>query len=210
MSIIFHQSKVSLKLFKEKDEKIILGEILHFVYETFLTELSSFITRSEEDLLSLFQNLLKKALAYYQEPLPQRKKIFDSAFSLLKEHIFSKDFQFLQQLCQDSEPFPEVSIFEKTATEVCEFRPDLILKKKKNLFLFEFKLHEEKGKQIEKYVSLLQKLFPDATIKAYLVYFEPFKIEKKGEWKLRINLSEGSSYESLPHPTQLQLFKNFG
>jgi len=218
MPLLFHQSKVNIRFFKEKTEKMILGEILHYVYENLITNYSEVFTKfegnnSEEKLLPLFGHLLTKALAYYQEPLPQRKNIFKKAFLLLKQHLFSKNFIFLKNLISNSEVFSEPSLFKKTekadeSQETEELRPDLLLKKDKEWILIEFKLHEEKGVQIEKqigkYVSLLQKLFPGDTIKAYLVSFEPFNLEKK----IEITGNAIGNAKSLSYPSQLKLFEN--
>lgn len=102
MPIKLNQSKVSLRLLKEKNDHIILGEILHYIWELILIyekEIFSISPDSEE-----FKNKIKlyiqKALAFYQEPLPQRQVLLEKALEIIEKIFKSKEFKSFKELIE--------------------------------------------------------------------------------------------------------------
>jgi hypothetical protein len=200
MGLKFHQGKVSLKLFQEKTSPIILGEILHYVWEFILCyerELFSLNPDSEEFSQKAL-SYVQKALAYYPEPLPQRHEVKEKTLKLLKEAFKSPDIKIIKQLISQnfSEFYREADGFLQDL-DPPYLRPDFIIKASKNWTVLEFKLHktQEEEKQLEKYFEFLKKLAPNDNIRVYLVTFEPFSIE------LRYAFSPSN-------PSQLSLFEN--
>ena len=200
MGLKFHQGKVSLKLLQEKTSPIILGEILHYVWEFILCyerELFSLNPDSEEFSQKAL-SYVQKALAYYPEPLPQRHDIKKKALKLLKEAFKSPDIKIIKQLISQnfSEFYREADSFLQDL-DPPYLRPDFIIRASKSWFVLEFKLHktQEEEKQLEKYFEFLKKLAPNDNIRVYLVTFEPFSIE------LRYAFSPSN-------PSQLSLFEN--
>ncbi|NPA40454.1 MAG: hypothetical protein GXO57_08445 [Thermodesulfobacteria bacterium] len=200
MSIKLHQSKAALKLLEEKTFEVILGEVLHIVWEELLKKLKITQTVEENWLI----NLINSALAIYPEPLSYRDKIFEHALRISKVGIKSKDFLKLKKLVKDKEVLNEVDLGFKLPEELRFLKPDLLLKGLKEWIIIELTLHYElkqKLEQLKTYFEALKTGFPLYTVKAYLLTFEPFKLEKKYEARAS---QTGNTYTS-----QLSLFKEF-
>lgn len=208
MALKFNQSKVSLRLLKEKSDSIILGEILHNIWELLLSHKENVFSLplDSEEFKSKIEIYIKKALASYQEPLPQRKYLLERAFNIIKNMFKSEEFQKFKELFVESEVlavYKEPEGFFVEEDQIQDLRPDLIIKKPNEWIILEFKLHREfEESQLERYFSLLKKVFPNDNIKVYLISFEPFKIELK-----YCKISKPDEPSSL-HPVQLSLFKN--
>jgi len=200
MSIKLHQSKASLKLLEEKTFEIILGEVLHIVWEELVKKLKN-AQNLEDDLL---KSLISSALAIYPEPLTYRDKIFEHALRISKAGIKSEDFLKLKKLVKEKEVLEEIDIGVKTLEEFRFLKPDLLLKGFNEWIILELTLHYElkqKLEQLKGYFEALKTGFPGYTVKAYLLIFEPFKLEKKYEAR-RVQTSNTNT-------TQLSLFKEF-
>jgi hypothetical protein len=208
MALKFNQSKVSLRLLKEKSDSIILGEILHNIWELLLIHKENIFSLplDSEELKSKIETYIKKALASYQEPLPQRKYLSERAFNIIENMFKSEEFQKFKELFIEDEVlavYREPEGFFAEEDQIQDLRPDLIIKKPNEWIILEFKLHGEfEESQLERYFSLLKKVFPNDNIKVYLISFEPFKIELK-----YCKISKPDEPSS-PHPVQLSLFKN--
>uniref|UniRef100_A0A7V5XHI8 PD-(D/E)XK endonuclease-like domain-containing protein n=1 Tax=Thermodesulfobacterium geofontis TaxID=1295609 RepID=A0A7V5XHI8_9BACT len=208
MALKLNQSKVSLRLLKEKSDSIILGEILHNIWELFLIHKEDIFSLplDSEELKSKIEIYIKKALASYQEPLPQRKLLSERAFNIIEKILKSEEFKKFSDFFKGDEVlaiYREPEGFFTKEDQIQDLRPDLIIKKRDEWIILEFKLHSEfEESQLERYFSLLKKVFPNDNIKAYLVSFEPFKIELK-----YCKISKPNEPSS-SHPTQLSLFKN--
>lgn len=207
MPVKLNQSKVSLRLLKEKDDSIILGEILHYIWEILLTYNNIFSLSSDsEEFKDKIKTYIKKALASYQEPLPQRKYLSERVLEIIERIFKSEDFKKLNELFKKDKVlsiYREPQGFFIEEDQIQDLRPDLIIRKPDEWVILEFKLHGEfREEQLEKYFSLLKRISPDDNISVYLISFEPFKIELK---YCKANKLNESSYS---HPIQLSLFKN--
>lgn len=197
MSLKFNQSKVSLRLLKEKTISVILGEVLHYLFEILLTYEKHifFLSPDSEEFKDKIGAYINKALAFYPEPLPERKMLFEKVFKTVENIFKSKEFENFKNLINKEKIViyrePE-GIFLKDK-EFQLLRPDIIIKTPKEWIILEFKLHTPVEEQIEKYIDFLKKIVFSDKIKVYSIFFEPFKVE----------LNFGSS-----HPTQLNLFEN--
>jgi len=206
MSVKLNQVRFKLRIFNEKTDLEILGEILHNVFESLIIyEKDLFFNfLPEEELVKVFTKYLNKALAFYPEPLPKRKLFLEKGLEILKNIFKNKEIKKLKSLISDAEIFEEVLGFFKnikadTSEGICYVKPDLLLKKGNNWIILEFKLHKPGSEeQLEEYKDFLQKFGQNDNIKIYLVIFEPFKIEKY----------EFSS-KSYSYPSQLSLFEDF-
>uniref|UniRef100_A0A7V4N3W7 PD-(D/E)XK endonuclease-like domain-containing protein n=1 Tax=Thermodesulfobacterium geofontis TaxID=1295609 RepID=A0A7V4N3W7_9BACT len=211
MVLKLNQSKVSLRLLKEKSDSIILGEILHNIWELLLIHRENIFSlpSNSEELKSKIETYIKKALASYQEPLSQRKYLLERAFDIIEKMLKSEEFKKFGELFKKDEVlaiYREPEGFFAEENQIQDLRPDLIIKKRDEWIILEFKLHGEfEESQLERYFSLLKKVFPNDNIKAYLVSFEPFKIELK---YLKYCEISKPNEPSSSHPTQLSLFKN--
>lgn len=209
MPVKFNQSKVSLRLLKEKSDSIILGEILHYIWEYFLISKEKFFSLSSgsEDFKNKIESYVKKALASYPEPLPQRKYLLERATEIIENIFKNEEFKKFNEVFKKDKflaIYREPEGFFIEEDQIHDLRPDLIIRKPNEWIIFEFKLHGEfEEAQLERYFSLLKKMFPNDNIKVYLISFEPFKIELK--YSKTINKLDESSFS---HPTQLSLFKN--
>lgn len=201
MPVKLNQGKVSLKLLREKSDSIILGEILHHIWEIFLISKSDifFLFPDSEEFENLAKIYIKKALASYPEPLPQRETLLKRTFQIIKNIYKSEEFEKFKEILRGDKilaVYREPEGFLKESDQLQEFRPDIIIKRSDGWIIFEFKLHGEIDKtQLRNYLSLLKKIFPDDNIKVYLISFEPFKIEL--------------IYDFSSYPTQLSLFEDF-
>lgn len=207
MPLKLNQSSVSIKILQEKTIHIIIGEILHYIWEALLTLekdiFSSYL--KPEKFQEKIEFYLKKALASYPEPLPEREDIAKKVKEILEKIFQSKEFVKFKEILKDKEIvaiYKEPEGFIKEEDNFLDLRPDIIIKKKHEWIIFEFKLHKEfEETQLENYYNLLKKIFPNDNIKIYLVSFEPFKIELIHPQKVSIN-------EKCPsYPSQLSLFK---
>ncbi len=202
MSLRFHQSKITLKILEEKNQAIILGEILHYVWEWILSKERSVLKLKpdSEEFKQKVDSYLQKALAYYPEPLPMRKKIKEKATKILYKAFKSSEIEKLRKLFlkKDLKVYPEAESFFMEKGEILEIRPDLILKSKDHVIIFEFKLHGESKReeeQLKNYQKFLKKLSSNVNIGVYLLVFDPFYIEQR--------------YVSSPsYSSQLKLFEN--
>jgi len=203
MPVKFHQTKVSLKLLKEKTDLIILGEILHYIWEVFLTSKREifFLSPDSKEFKGVVESYVKKALASYPEPLPQRKYLSERALEIIEKIFKSEEFKKIKKLIKENEileAYREAEGFFEEENQIFDLRPDVVIRTKKGWMVFEFKLHGEFDKfQLQNYLNLLKKNFPDDNIRVYLISFEPFKVELIHEYH--------PSY-----PTQLSLFENIG
>ncbi len=201
MPVKLNQSKVSLKLLKEKSDSIILGEILHYIWESFLTSKKEIfhLYADSEEFKNIVENYIKKALASYPEPLAQRRYFFKKAKEIIESIFRSEEFKKFKELIREDNLsiYKETEGFFEEENQIQDLRPDIIIRKPKECIVFEFKLHGDFDKtQLKKYFTLLKKVFPDDNIKVYLISFEPFKVEL--------------IYDFPSHPTQLPLFENLG
>jgi len=209
MPVKLNQGKVSLRLLKEKTDYIILGEILHYIWENFLIAGKDFFSLSpdSEEFKKKVELYIKKALAFYQEPLPQRKNISEKVKEIIEKIFKSNEFGNFKELIKKEDIvaiYREPEGFFKEDSDFLDLRPDIIIKKKDEWIILELKLHKEFDKtQLENYYTLLKKIFPNDNIKVYLISFEPFKVELIYHQKVNVD-EKMSSY-----PTQLPLFKNF-
>jgi hypothetical protein len=200
MPVKLNQGKVSLKLLKEKSDFIILGEILHHIWEIFLVSKREifFFSPDSEKFNNLVKVYIKKALASYPEPLPQREILSEKAFRIIKNIFKSEEFKKFKEILKSNKIlaiYREPEGFLEENGKLQEFRPDIVIKMSDGWIVFEFKLHGETDKaQLSNYLSLLKKIFPDDNIRIYLISFEPFKVEL--------------IYDFTSYPTQLSLFKN--
>ncbi|PMP68640.1 MAG: hypothetical protein C0190_01390 [Thermodesulfobacterium geofontis] len=198
MPVKLNQSKVSLRFLKEKSDPMILGEILHYIWELLL------ISKENKNQIETYA---KKALASYQEPLPQRSYFLERAKEIIENMFKSEEFKKLSELFEKDKVLaiyrePEGFFIEED--QIHDLRPDLIIRKSDEWIILEFKLHGKfEEAQLERYFSLLKKMFPNDNIKVYLVSFEPFKVELK--YCKTIDKLDESSFS---HPTQLSLFKD--
>ncbi len=198
MPVKLNQSKVSLRFLKEKSDPMILGEILHYIWELLL------ISKENKNQIETYA---KKALASYQEPLPQRSYFLERAKEIIENMFKSEEFKKLSELFEKDKVLaiyrePEGFFIEED--QIHDLRPDLIIRKSDEWIILEFKLHGKfEEAQLERYFSLLKKMFPNDNIKIYLVSFEPFKVELK--YCKTIDKLDESSFS---HPTQLSLFKD--
>lgn len=207
MPLKLNQSSVSIKILQEKTIHIIIGEILHYIWEALLTLekdiFSSYL--KPEKFQEKIEFYLKKALASYPEPLPEREDIAKKVKEILEKIFQSKEFMKFKEILKDKEIvaiYKEPEGFIKEEDNFLDLRPDIIIKKKHEWIILEFKLHKEfEETQLENYYNLLKKIFPNDNIKIYLVSFDPFKIELIHPPKISIN-EKGPSY-----PSQLSLFK---
>jgi len=105
MALKFNQSKVSLRLLKEKSDSIILGEILHNIWELLLIHKENIFSLplDSEEFKSKIETYIKKALASYQEPLPQRKYLSERAFNIIENMFKSEEFQKFKELFIEDE-----------------------------------------------------------------------------------------------------------
>ena len=209
MPVKLNQGKVSLRLLKEKTDYIILGEILHYLWENLLIEGKDFFSLSpdSEEFKKKVELYIKKALAFYQEPLPQRKNISEKVKEIIEKIFKSNEFRNFKELIKKEDIvaiYREPEGFFKEDSDFLDLRPDIIIKKKDEWIILELKLHKEFDKtQLENYYTLLKKIFPNDNIKVYLISFEPFKVELI--YYQKVNIDEKMS----SYPTQLPLFKNF-
>ncbi|HEA84208.1 MAG TPA: hypothetical protein ENI03_02885 [Thermodesulfobacterium geofontis] len=209
MPVKLNQGKVSLRVLKEKTDYIILGEILHYIWENFLIAGKDFFSLSpdSEEFKKKVELYIKKALAFYQEPLPQRKNISEKVKEIIEKIFKSNEFGNFKELIKKEDIvaiYREPEGFFKEDSDFLDLRPDIIIKKKDEWIILELKLHKEFDKtQLENYYTLLKKIFPNDNIKVYLISFEPFKVELIYYQKANVD-EKMSSY-----PTQLPLFKNF-
>ena len=209
MPVKLNQGKVSLRLLKEKTDYIILGEILHYIWENLLIEGKDFFSLSpdSEEFKKKVEIYIKKALAFYQEPLPQRKNISEKVKEIIEKIFKSSEFRNFKELIKKEDIvaiYREPEGFFKEDSDFLDLRPDIIIKKKDEWIILELKLHKEFDKtQLENYYTLLKKIFPNDNIKVYLISFEPFKVELI--YYQKVNIDEKMS----SYPTQLPLFKNF-
>ncbi|MBO8144151.1 MAG: PD-(D/E)XK nuclease family protein [Thermodesulfobacterium sp.] len=209
MPVKLNQGKVSLRVLKEKTDYIILGEILHYIWENFLIAGKDFFSLSpdSEEFKKKVEIYIKKALAFYQEPLPQRKNISEKVKKIIEKIFKSNEFRKFKELIKKEDIvaiYREPEGFFKEDSDFLDLRPDIIIKKKDEWIILELKLHKEFDKtQLENYYTLLKKIFPNDNIKVYLISFEPFKVELIYYQKANVD-EKMSSY-----PTQLPLFKNF-
>ncbi len=197
MPLKFNQSKVSLRLLKEKTTSIILGEILHYLFEILLTYEKHifFLSPDSKEFKEKIVSYINKALAFYPEPLPERKMLFEKAFEIIEKIFKSKEFEEFKKLIDKEkiEIYREPEVFLEEEKNFQVLRPDIIIKASKEWIILEFKLHTPVEEQIEKYIDFLKKITFGDKIKIYLIFFEPFKMELK--------------FDS-SHPAQLNLFKN--
>ena len=100
MPVKLNQGKVSLRLLKEKTDYIILGEILHYIWENFLIAGKDFFSLSpdSEEFKKKVELYIKKALAFYQEPLPQRKNISEKVKEIIEKIFKSNEFGNFKEL----------------------------------------------------------------------------------------------------------------
>ncbi len=202
MGLKLHQNKVALRILKEKNEAIILGEILHYIWEWILSQDRKILNMNQEteEFHQKIDLYIQKALAYYPEPLPQRKIIQKKVKEIIYKAFKSPEMEKLRELFSQKnlEVYKEAESFFLKNGEIQEIRPDLILKTSKDWIILEFKLHKDSQReeeQLENYQKFLKKLSSDANIKIYLIAFEPFSIEQK-------------YVSSLSYPSQLTLFEN--
>ncbi|MDF2952991.1 MAG: hypothetical protein OD816_000236 [Thermodesulfobacterium sp.] len=209
MPVKLNQGKVSLRVLKEKTDYIILGEILHYIWENFLIAGKDFFSLSpdSEEFKKKVEIYIKKALAFYQEPLPQRKNISEKVKEIIEKIFKSSEFRNFKELIKKEDIvaiYREPEGFFKEDSDFLDLRPDIIIKKKDEWIILELKLHKEFDKtQLENYYTLLKKIFPNDNIKVYLIFFEPFKVELI--YYQKANVDEKMSF----YPAQLPLFKNF-
>ncbi|MCD6490412.1 MAG: hypothetical protein J7K20_06780, partial [Thermodesulfobacterium sp.] len=100
MPVKLNQGKVSLKILKEKTNHIILGEILHYIWENLLIAEKDFFSFSLnlEEFKKKVEFYIKKALAFYQEPLPQRKNISEKVREIIEKIFKSNEFENFKEL----------------------------------------------------------------------------------------------------------------
>lgn len=202
MALRLYQTPISLKLLKEKSYFQRLGEILHFSIGALLLKENIF-TINEETLIGI----LAKALFLYPEPLPERERLKEEAFKILKSAIQSEDWRVLQSIFTDAEAlYQEIEGYFAEEDKI--LRPDFLILKKDILYLLEFKLRKEdfQKDQIILYRRFLSSLYPQRRVKLYLLTFIPFRFILFEE-----NLKEGLKNEipKLLHTTQLPLFEKF-
>ena len=195
MGLKLYQKRVSLKILREKDFNVLLGEILHLAWEEVIINLS---LSCALNITEYAEKTLERAFAAYPEPLPLRRELKKKAKDLLTKAFKSKDFEKLLKLLKGTKVLKEVEVF--TCDQDKPFiRPDIVLIKDSEWIVLELSLHlpgKDKEEQLRLYFETLQALQPNANIKAYFLTFDPFNLRLRHE-------------KSNTNPTQLSLFKNF-
>ncbi len=207
MPIKLNQSKVSLRLLKEKNDHIILGEILHYIWELILISKKEIfsISPDSEEFKNKIRLYIQKALAFYQEPLPQRQALLERALEKIEKIFKSEEFKSFKELIEKDKieaiyKEPEGFFYENEQFQ--GLRPDIIIKKSNEWIILEFKLHKKFDEvQLKRYLSLLKKMFPNDNIKVYLISFEPFKLELK--YSQETQLYESCLLYTSPSPRDL-------
>ncbi|WP_028842984.1 hypothetical protein [Thermodesulfobacterium thermophilum] len=208
MGLILQQNNLSKRQLNQENINRFIGEILHFTLESLLV--------CEKDIKLLFHDkefftqkisfYLKKALALYQEPIFRKEEIEEKARETLLKLFEEIEFKKLifKALRQAKNIYSEVEGFllDEEKKDIKMVRPDLIIKCSSGWVIFEFKLHQASDlrdeDQLKGYVSLLQKLYPNVNISAYLIVLEPFNI-------VEINRKDASNSIN---SCQLSLFEN--
>lgn len=197
----FKQSLSLLKLLQEKDYPQRLGEILHFSLGHLCA--NHLFYPKEGELLCL----LEKALTLYTPLYQEREALKSEALIILKESIESPKWEKFVQLFSNSLAiYREIEGFY--APKNILLRPDLLVFKKEEIILWEFKLRKRdfKEEQLLHYKEFLQVFYPKIKKTFYLLTFIPFDfeiLEERGGEPIK----DGD--KNFSYPTQLTLFKNF-
>jgi len=203
MPLKVYQRKEYPKTFGDRSYPQRLGETLHYLLENLIAQ--KIFKLNEKKI----ENLVKKALALYPEPLSERNLLEKEAQRILTEILESPSWKNLSSLLKNSKKiFTEIEGFLKAK---CAFlRPDLIAFGEKEVFLMEIKLKKEdfSPEQIELYSLFLQTLFPERLLKIYLITLLPFfEVSLLAELPPK-DVREKDAEKRLSNITQLPLFKN--
>jgi len=202
MPLKLYQRKELPKTFEERTYPQRLGETLHYLLENLIAQKIFKINEKE------MENLIKKALSLYPEPLSERNLLEKEAQRILKEILENPSWKNLNFLLKNTKIFTEIEGFLKAKNTF--LRPDLIAFGEREIFLMEIKLRKEdySPEQIELYSLFLQTLFPEKILKIYLITLLPFfEVTLLAEIPPK-EVRKKDAEKGLLNTTQLPLFKN--
>lgn len=180
----------------------ILGEILHFSIERFIE--NGFFSQEKFDQ-GIINDLIERALRKYPDPLPNRRKIISEAQNLLNNFFKNREVvkEIRELLLKAKNILIEPQAYSHEKQEV--LRPDILLVSLKEVTLIEIKLRasDYSEEQVTEYIQLLKNLFPNYSLRVYLLTIEPPALKEI----LREGKEEERYAEKLSHSTQLSLFR---
>lgn len=200
MPLKFKQNISLLNFLQEDNNPLKLGQILHFCLSHLCINL--FFNPKEKDLLPL----IEKALCLYTRSYQERETLKLEALRILKEALWSSKWKRFAQLFSNSQAiYRELEGFYGLQNIL--LRPDLLVFKKEEIILWEFKLRKSdfKEEQLLHYKEFLQVFYPKIKKTLYLLTFIPFDFEILEEIG-GDSIKDGD--KDLSYTTQLTLFEN--